>query len=284
MSLLPPLTTNKHHRAIGLVIFRLAALILGLMVIVQLQELGDSDVVFPLAGDKPKFPPGFAWALLVLLPVNVLCLLALKRFYAEERLTLLQALGIRRDTFVRDLGLGLLWLIVLGLPLCVETALITHSLHSTGPDTDISDAEASYVIIEPSLYTELAPKTLIILGIIGAIPFLLLNAATEELLYRGYCQQYLKIPGAILILAVAFGTQYGLFEQAPSGMLFIFYRLVYWGLVAALIVRIHKRLLPGMIALSILNLVMVLVGIVWPIVCPVTLVPLGCSTPCSEVV
>ena len=154
-----------------------------------------------------------------------------------------------------------------------ETALITHSLYSTVPDTDISEAEAYYLIIEPSLYVDLAPKTLIIIGVIGVIPFLLLNAATEELLYRGYCQQHLKISGAIFLLAVAFGVQYALFEQDPSGMLLIFYRLVYWGLVAALIARIHKRLLPGMIALSILNLVMVLVGIGGPIIVPVMLTP-----------
>lgn len=191
---------------------------------------------------------------------------ASQTFYAEEQLTLGQALGIRRDAFVRDLGWGLLWLIVLCLPLLIDVVLAINSWQNI----DTGDAEAYYLLIIPPFYAELAPTTLIVIGIIGAIPFLFINAATEELLYRGYCQQYLKIPGTTVILAVAFGVQYALFEQASSDMLFIFYRLVYWGLVAALIVRIHKRLLPGMIALSILNLLMVLVGVVWPIMCPVT--------------
>src|SRR5690625_7834603 len=101
-----PATAPTPARAWGLLGVRLGA------------ELVFTGVVWAVARvffDDASFPPNTMGATLGLLPVNVLCLVLVRRFYRAEGWTLVVALCVHRGRVGRDLLCGLLCLVVLNV-------------------------------------------------------------------------------------------------------------------------------------------------------------------------
>ena len=76
-----------------------------------------------------SFPPSTTWATLGLLPVNMLCLVLVRRFYQAEGVSLRAALGIQKGRIGRDVLWGLLWLFVLNVPFMAVVAGTVFLLH-----------------------------------------------------------------------------------------------------------------------------------------------------------
>ncbi len=210
------------------------------------------------------FPPGTLWATLGLFPVNVYCLWLLRRLYRERGLTLRQALGIQPGRLGRDIAWGLLWLVVLNVPFMLAVVGGVFALYGAGAP----EAFAT-IFIDPDATTALSPLVLLILGVVSAVPFMLINAPTEELAFRGYGLQGLTArwgaAAAVAVTSLLFGVQHMFFAATPPGMLVYVVAFTVWGLVAALIVRRQGRLFPVVVAHWIINIVMSAPAIVFPI-------------------
>ncbi len=76
----------------------LLALRVGLILVVTVVMW----VVLRATARIESFPPSTTWATLGLLPVNVLCLLILRKFYKDEGVCLRGALGMQRGRIGQD--------------------------------------------------------------------------------------------------------------------------------------------------------------------------------------
>src|SRR5699024_10395309 len=166
-----PATAPTPARAWGLLEVRLGAVLVF------------TGVMWAVASgffDDASFPPNTMWATLGLLPVNVLCLVLVRRLYRAAGQTLVDALGDRRGRVGSDLLWGLLWLVVLNVPFGAAVAGTVLAMYG-------ADAPAAFetVFFDSSLERYQDPAMLLVIGLISVLPFMVLNAPAEELVFRG---------------------------------------------------------------------------------------------------
>lgn len=257
--------TTTERRAWSLLATRLGSvLLLSLVTWALLRGFAGVDA----------FPPNTVWATLALLPVNVMCLVLVRRMYRTEGITLRAALGIpsradapsgaRAARVLKDVFWGILWLVVLNVPFALAVAAVVFALYG-------ADAPAAFATIffDESSAVTMDPIPLLVLSIVAVVPFMVLNAPTEELVFRGYALSGIArgrgARAAALLTALAFGAQHVLFAATVPGMLVYFVAFTVWGLIAAVIVRRQGRLLPVVVAHWIVNLTMSSPALVFPI-------------------
>lgn len=211
-----------------------------------------------------SFPPSATWATLGLLPVNGLCLVIVRKFYRDQGVSLRAALGIQNGRIGRDVLWGLLWLFVLNVPFMAVVAGTVFVLYG-------SDAPSAFATIffDPASSVRTAPAVLLVISLVAVVPFMLINAPTEELIFRGYGLEGIAsrwgATVAIFATSLLFGAQHILFAATVPGMLVYFIAFTVWGLCAALIVRKQGRLFPVVIAHWIVNIMMSSPAIILPI-------------------
>lgn len=209
------------------------------------------------------FPPNTLWATLGLLPVNVLCVLLVERWLRTEGKTIAAALGFDRRRLGRDVLWGLLWLVVLNIPFMLAITGSVFLLYG-------SEAPEAFetIFYNPDNEVALAPVPLLLVSIVAVVPFMFLNAPTEELVFREIALDGLRTrwgtPAAIAVSSLAFGAQHIAFAPTAPGMLVYFLAFTVWGALAALIVIRQGRLLPVVIAHWIVNITMSAPAIVFP--------------------
>lgn len=210
------------------------------------------------------FPPTTMWATFGLLPVNLLCLFVVRRLYRAEGKTLSQAMGIQRGKVGRDVLWGLLWLVVMNIPFMLAVTGMVFVLYGA----DAPEAFAT-IFVDTSGGATFEPLALLIISIVAVVPFMLINAPTEELVFRGYGRIGLEKrwgpTSAIAVTSALFGAQHVFFAASVPGMLVYFVAFTVWGLVAALIVRRQGRLFPVIVAHYIVNILLSAPAIVFPI-------------------
>lgn len=134
-----------------------------------------------------------------------------------------------------------------------------------------SDAPAAFATLffDPASSVQMGPAVLLVVSVVAVVPFMLINAPTEELVFRGYGLEGLASrwggATAILVTSLAFGAQHVLFAATTPAMLIYFIAFTVWGLCAAIIVRRQGRLFPVVIAHWIVNIMMSSPAIVLPI-------------------
>ena len=221
-------------------------------------------VVLRATAGIESFPPSTTWATLGLLPVNALCLLIVRKFYRDKGVSLRAALGIQKGRIGRDVLWGLLWLFVLNIPFMAVVAGTVFALYG-------SDAPSAFATIffDPASSVRMEPVVLLVISLVAVIPFMLINARTEELVFRGYGLDGIAsrwgATVAIVATSLLFGAQHILFAATVPGMLVYFIAFTVWGLCAGFIVRKQGRLLPVVIAHWIVNIMMSSPAIILPI-------------------
>lgn len=240
--------------------WRLLAVRLGLILVVTLVMW----LVIRATSGVESFPPSTTWATLGLLPVNVLCLVMVRKLYRDDRVSLSSALGVQKGRIGRDVLWGLLWLFVLNVPFMAVVAGTVFALYG-------SDAPSAFATIffDPASSVQMEPALLLAISLVAVVPFMLINAPTEELVFRGYGLDGIASrrggPAAILATSLLFGAQHILFAATVPGMLVYFIAFTVWGLCAGIVVRKQGRLLPVVIAHWIVNIMMSSPAIILPI-------------------
>ena len=248
--------------------WRLLALRLGLVLVMTLVMWFGIRA----ASGIESFPPNTMWATLGLLPVNVLCLLMVRRLYRDEGVSLRTALGIQKGRIGRDVLWGLLWLFVLNVPFMAVVAGMVFALYGR-------DAPSAFATIffDPASAVQMEPLVLLAISLVAVVPFMLINAPTEELVFRGYGLAGIASrwggTAAVLATSLLFGAQHIFFAATAAGMLVYFMAFTIWGLCAAIIVRKQGRLLPVVIAHWIVNIAMSSPALIFPILQLLGLVP-----------
>ena len=211
-----------------------------------------------------SFPPSTTWATLGLLPVNVLCLVIMRKFYRDKGVSLRAALGIQKGRIGRDILWGLLWLLVLNVPFIAAVTGTVFALYG-------NDAPSAFgtIFFDPASSVRMDPVMLLGISLVAVVPFMLINAPTEELVFRGYSLDGIAsrwgVVAAIIATSLVFGAQHILFAATVPGMLVYFIAFTLWGLCAAVIVRKQGRLFPVVIAHWIVNIMMSSPAIILPI-------------------
>lgn len=254
----PPSTTQSMPmagRAWSLLMLRLGmVLVISLLIWVILRS----------AGGISAFPPDTIWATLGLLPVNIVCLLLVARFYRHQGLSLRAAMGVQHGRIVKDIGWGLLWLIVLNVPFALAVSGTVWLMYGTQAPEAFGT-----IFVNPAAQAPLSPTWLLLIGLIAVIPFIVLNAPVEELVFRGYglngLQTGLGRVGAIMTTSLLFGAQHIFFAATVPGMLVYFVAFTVWGGIAAIIVTKQGRLLPIIIAHWMINVMLSAPALVLPI-------------------
>lgn len=247
----------KHSsgRAWGLLAARLGSVLLVTLVM---------WLIIRATSGVEAFPPNTMWATLGLLPVNVLCLVMVRKFYRDEGVSLPAALGLRKGRIGRDVLWGLLWLIVLNVPFMVVVAATVFALYG-------SEAPSAFATIffDSASAVSMDPVLLLVVSLVAVVPFMLLNAPTEELVFRGYSLSGIASRWgsavAVILTSLAFGAQHVLFAATAPGMFVYFVAFTVWGLCAAVIVRKQGRLFPVVVAHWIVNILMSSPAIIFPI-------------------
>lgn len=210
------------------------------------------------------FPPGAMWATLGLLPVNLACLILIAKLYRRQGISLREAIGIQRGRITKDLGWGLIWLMVLNVPFALVVSGTVWLLYGA----QAAEAFAT-IFIPPQDTATLSPMALLVIALIAVVPFMVLNAPVEELVFRGYglqgLQQGLGRVGAILATSLVFGLQHVFFAPTVPGMIVYFVAFTVWGGIAALIVTKQRRLFPVIIAHWMVNGLLSAPALVLPI-------------------
>lgn len=191
-------------------------------------------------------------AALYLLPVNVLCLLLVRRLVHREGGTLRAMIGFDRARLGRDLGWGLLWIVVLYVPFAGAIIGTMFALFGGEAFASFERVFAPDAAAIPSFGTPL----LLTIAVIAVLTFAPLNAPTEELVFRGYSQGGLwrRPVLSVLLPSIAFGLQHVAFAPTVPGMVVFAVAFFVWGVGSALIYRAQRRLMPLIIAHFIVNL------------------------------
>lgn len=220
-------------------------------------------LVIATAGYTP-FPPSPMIAALSLLPVNVVCLLLTARLLRAQRRTLRDLFGYQPGTWARELGFGLLWIVVLSVPFAAAIIGTMWLLHGSALFTAFET-----VFYNPETTALGSPGLSLTLGIVAVLTFAPLNAPAEEAVFRGYAQGQLaeawSATGAIAVCSVAFGVQHAFFAPTTDAMLVYVVAFTVWGVGSGLIVRYQRRLVPITIAHFVVNLMTSLPAAIFPI-------------------
>ena len=197
------------------------------------------------AGNPAGLAAGLAWSTVTLTAVNLICLLLLRWRCRVEGISLRQIMGFRRQGWTTDLGIGLLWSIVLGALLMIGITGVVLALHpaqgfAAFEHCFTGDADFSFDLP-------------VWLAVVSATVFPVLNAPMEELQYRGYSQPGLiaasKSPRiGIVVTAIGFGLQHVVFSLTVTAAVAYVVGFFLWGLGAGVIARRQQRLAPLIIA------------------------------------
>lgn len=210
------------------------------------------------------FPPSTVWATLALFPINVVCLIVVARLYRQRGVTLRVAMGIQRGRVFKDFLWGLVWLVVMNIPFMVAISGMVFALYGA----DAPEAFAT-IFVNPEAIGGLSPSTMLVIAVVAVVPFMVLNAPTEELVFRGFGLAGITARRghivAIVATSLVFGLQHIFFAATLPGMLVFFVAFTVWGLTAAIIVHIQGRLFPVIVAHSIINIALSAPAIVVPI-------------------
>jgi len=193
---------------------------------------------------------------LYFVPVNIVCLLLLRRTLHARGSTLRALADFDPRRLGRDLLEGLLWEMVLFVPFVVILNLAM--LVQFGPGGMLGAYETVFAP-DPSLLIEFAPWFGWTSALVIALLFPITNAPAEELVYRGHAQRGLASAGrpvwwALLLPAVAFGVQHTLLAPTAAGMVVFACAFVAWGLGAGIIYHRRGRLMPVIVAHFFTNL------------------------------
>lgn len=210
------------------------------------------------------FPLSSLWNTLAILPINVLCFMLLRRWFSEAGLSLKDALGIRPGQIGKDIAWGVLWVFVTYIPFVLALTGTVFLIYG-------SDAPAAFeTIFTPTTEeTGFSPVIVLVVALIAIVPFIAINAITEELAYRGFSITALSprfgVVSAYAVSTLFFGLQHVYFAGSPAAIPVFFIAFTVWGAVAAIIVQRQNRLLPITIAHWVTNFLMSVPGIAIPI-------------------
>src|SRR5690606_32654493 len=175
------------------------------------------------------------------------------RLLRRDGSSLRELIGFDRGRLGRDIGWGLLWLVVLWIPFLAGIMGTMFALYGANMfvafETVFTPDEAAY-----PAWGFAVSLTLAILTIVTFAP---LNAPAEEAAYRGYSQGRIahRMPVlAVLLPSIAFGIQRVFFATPAPAMLVYAVAFFGWGLGSALIYRRQRRLMPLIVAHLIVNL------------------------------
>lgn len=211
--------------------------------------------IIAATGQRVGVATASLFAALYLLPVNILCLLAVRRLVHSDGGTIRALIGFDRARLGKDVGWGLLWLCALYLPFVLAIIGTMFALYGTDAFSHFESVFAPDQGAFPALSTTAA----IVIGLIVVLTFAPLNAPTEELVFRGYSQGRLqalwgKRTLAILLPSIAFSLQHIFFATTTAGMLVYAVAFFVWGVGCGLIYQRQRRLMPLIVAHAIVNL------------------------------
>lgn len=210
--------------------------------------------------------PASSLSALYLAPVNLASLLMLRWALHREGRRVRDLIGFERARLGRDIGWGLLWLMVLYLPFA--GAIIGTMFLLYGGDAFTSFETA---FVPAGGYLVMTPALAIVFAVVVVITFAPLNAPTEELVYRGYAQGGLRRALnsrwlAVVIPAIGFGLQHIFFAATAPAMLVFAVAFFVWGLGSGIIYLKQGRLMPLIICHFIVNLFTSLPALIVPFV------------------
>lgn len=230
--------------ALALLLLRVG--LVGVGAVVSWAALVQLDIV-------SAFPPSPLFSALVLAPVNVICLVIVRRLLHRRGLRARDLIGFRRQRLGVDLLWGLLWLGVLYMPFVATIMGVMALLHG-----DRMFAAFETVFFDAAAVPNLSAGAALALGIIAVVTFAPLNAPTEELVYRGFAQSMLarRIPAAaaVAVSALVFGVQHVFFAPTADAVIVYAAAFTVWGAGSGLIYLRQRRLMPLIIAHGLVNL------------------------------
>lgn len=186
----------------------------------------------------------------LMLAVNVVSLLLLRRLVRREGRQLRDLIGFDRARIGRDIGLGLLLLIVLNVPFVLAVVLVTVAL--TSPTSGAEFAAAFEEVFAGRTAEALAHVDLPLWWAVAVgVSFALLNPVVEEMHYRGYVQPRLTaLSGSatvgIGVMAVGFAAQHVAYAHTWRGALVYAAAFLVWGVGAGIVYHRQQRL-PSLI-------------------------------------
>ncbi|RXZ66884.1 CPBP family intramembrane glutamic endopeptidase [Agromyces albus] len=205
------------------------------------------------AGERSTFPPSLLFGAAIMLPVNVVSLVLVRRALHREGLRARDLIGFSWRRLGADIAWGLLWLSALSLPFALAIMGMMFALHGG----------AAFERFDTVFYDEAATPTLdrallAALAIVSVVTFAPLNAPAEELVYRGYSQGGLvrRWPAAVAVLvpAIVFAVQHVFYAATPSAVPVYLVAYLVWGIGSGLIVLWQRRLMPIIVAHFLVNL------------------------------
>ena len=208
--------------------------------------------VLVAVGEDSAFPPSTIFSSATMLPVNLICLLLVRRALHSSGRRARDLIDFSWRRLGTDLLWGLLWLAVLSVPYAATIAGVMFALHGDGMaerfETAFSDPETA-----PSL----EQSTLAVLAVVSVATFAPLNAPTEELVYRGYSQGGLMrrwpAAAAILVPAAIFALQHVFYAPTPDLVVVFVAAFFVWGVGSGIIVHRQGRLMPIIVAHFLVN-------------------------------
>jgi len=211
-------------------------------------------LAFLLAGRPAGIGTGAVFSTLSVTLANIVCVGLLLWRARVEGFRLGSIVGFQRRRFLRDLGGGILWSMVLFVLLMggifVMFLAIQRIAGLTFEQIYLGDADFSF---------EMPQWLMVIMVIISGVVFPILNAPVEELQYRGYAQSRLisasgRVWLGICIPAVGFGLQHMAFANSLSAAPAFAVGFFLWGIGAGIIAYRQQRLAPLIIAHFVSNL------------------------------
>lgn len=210
-------------------------------------------VCIGVAAEWTPFPPAPLFAAVAMLPVNVVCLLWVRRLVHIDGRSLNDLIRFSWRRLGVDALYGLLWMVVLSVPFALTIVGVMWLLHGSA----MFGAFES-VFFDPDSVPDLAPAVLTTLAVVAVLTFAPLNAPAEELVYRGYGQQRLArrmpLAAAIAVSAALFGVQHAFYAPTPDAVVVYVCAFLVWGLGSGVIAHRQGRLMPIIIAHGIVNL------------------------------
>lgn len=212
--------------------------------------IGVAYLYFLLGGHAEPFLLSLTTPTFLMLFVNLISLALLARLTRREGIGLRDLIGVDRARLGRDVGLGLLWLVVLNVPFMAAVVLTTVVLTRPADAQALGEgfaqvfagrAEAAFSAVELPLWW----------AVLTAASFSLLNPVVEEMHYRGYVQPRLTALSGrswlgIGVMAVGFAAQHVTYAFTAAAAVVYFVAFLVWGTGAGLIYRWQRRL-PSLI-------------------------------------